>query len=617
MEGGVFCAMCSAPADLTTSVIRKGLCLWLALLLLTVTFLEADTLALPRSILHRAGLFAAAPPRVSAALPGGAAPPSPAGVADARGCPAGSLRLARLFASGLVLQHGVPARVWGWAHETCEVRATLTVGGGPPARVPVEHRGGGLWVATVPLQAAGGGGGRLAFSTPAGDAALIDGVAWGEVLLCLGQSNMQSFWPGGQVSAALDVERERGGAPDAGAAAPLPVRYFGVGNVPVADVSVFVGEPLEDFPVAPQAAWVDAAALTHPANVVANLSAVCWFAGRALAAALGGRVPVGLVEAAVGGSYLVHWAGAPATVACDAPEVAADRRFGFPARGHPLWNALLAPLGVGPLAVAGGAWYQGESEALAGQAAWYECGLPKFFGALRALLGMPRLWLGVVQLAPFYADESQLESIPALRVAQARVAAALPHADLISAVDAGEPFSPVNNLHPRFKRVIGERLGAAAAAALRGEPPPRHPTFAGAAADGGAADGGCSLHVTVAVDAGGAPGGGVLTWLPWAEASFSSRCPLIGFERFCGGFEVQDAAGTWHNASAALLPGGAPRLRLVVAPRAGVRCGEPGAPVPPATATRNGWAPWPVVNVAAGGLPLLPWPPTPLLPALP
>jgi hypothetical protein len=48
-----------------------------------------------------------------------------------------------------------------------------------------------------------------------------------------------------------------------------------------------------------------------------------------------------------------------------------------------------------------------------------------------------------------------------------------------------------------------------------------------------------------------------------------------------------------------------------------VRCGEPGAPVPPAAATRNGWAPWPVVNVAAGGLPLLPWPATPLLPALP
>lgn len=423
-------------------------------------------------------------------------------------------------------------------------------------------------------------------------------------------------------------ERERGGAPEAAAAEPLPVRYWGLGHPEVEEMAWAVGEPLEDFPVAPAARWVDAAALPPGGGAAANLSAVCWFMGRTVARILGGGVPVGLVEAAMGGSYLLHWCDAPTAAACGAPEVAADRRFGYPASGHPLWNAALAPLGAGPLAVAGAAWYQGESEALAQQAAWFECGLPKFLGALRALLGAPAMWVGVVQLAPFFADETSLESIPAVRAAQARVAAALPHTALATAVDAGDPFSPFNNLHPRFKRVIGERLGAAAAAALReggrsgdgggggvAQPPARAPAFAGAAADaeaaGGGGGGGCALRVTVAVDADSR-----LQWLPWEGASFSTRCPLVGFEHFCGGFEVQDGAGRWHNASASVLPGGA-RLRLEAGPSPGVRCGEPGAPVPPAAATRNGWAPWPVVNVAAGGLPLLPWPATPLLPALP
>ena len=603
----------------------RSVCWWLVLLCATLTFLDMESVFLPRSsAIIRFSRVSAAPPGPPVADGGGGG--GGGGVA----CPFGTLRLASLFSGGLVLQRGVPTRVWGWAHHGCGVGATLAVGGGRPLRLLVEHRVGGLWVATVPPRAAGGGG-RLAFFTTAGDAAAVEDVAWGEVLLCLGQSNMQSFWPGGAVDAALAVDRERGGGGGGGAPRaeePLPVRYFGVGAVAVADVASLVGEPLEDFPVAPMAAWVDAGAAGAPG--VANLSAVCWFAGREVARALGGGVPVGLVEAALGGSYLVHWCDSATAAACDAPEVAADRRFGLPARDHPLWNAFLGPLGVGPLAVAAAAWYQGESEALAGQVAWYECGLPRFIGALRALLGAPALWLGIVQLAPFFADETQLVSIPALRNAQARAAARVPQTTLVPALDAGDPWSPHNNLHPRTKRVVGERLGAAAAAALlRGEggggggaPPPHTlaPVFSGAAADAAPAGGGerhCTLRVTVAVDPASLPaGGGGLQWAPWEEDSWSTRCPLVGFEHFCAGFEVQDGAGAWHNASATLLPGGA-RLQLVAAPRAGVRCGEAGAPAPPAVATRNGWAPWPVVNVYAGGLPLLPWPPTPLLPALP
>ena len=540
-----------------------------------------------------------------------------------------------------MLQRGVPVRVWGWAHHACKVAAALALSGASPYPLPVAHDGSGYWVATLPPQPGGTAPAVLRFATAVGDAIELTDLVFGEVFACLGQSNMQGFWPGGSVASAVQGERDGGGggaaSADAAAAAaslPLPLRYFGLGAFPAEAVSWAVGEPLEDFPFPPYAPWVDAGTLAN----AGNLSAVCWFMGRGIAAGLGGTVPVGLIELALGGTYLVHWCSKVTARACRAPEVAADRRFGLPPTGPALRNALLAPLAVGPLALAGAAWYQGESEALGGQEEWYGCGLPLFLEDLRGLLGAPQLWIGLVQLAPFFSDETQLQSIPAVRAVQARVAATTSRVSLVTAVDAGDPGSPSNNLHPRFKRVVGERLAGAAleaaallqlkasgaaAGALPQLLPWRSPAYGSAAAavamagdaSGSGSASSCELLVEVTLDPATLPQGQQLNWVPWSANSVTSKCPLDGFSHFCGWFEVQDAVGVWFNASAAIKKGGR-RLQLRAAPPAGVSCGAPGAPQGPAAATRYGWAPWPVVNVALRGVPLLPWPATPLLAAL-
>lgn len=88
----------------------------------------------------------------------------------------------------------------------------------------------------------------------------------------------------------------------------------------------------------------------------------------------------------------------------------------------------------------------------------------------------------------------------------------------------------------------------------------------------------------------------------WEPASNSSHCPT---ERavnasYCDWFAIQvdDDAGTWHNASVALTPGADGVVLSAVIPQTGLA----------AVATRNGWSDWPVVTVySVGGLPLLTW----------
>ena len=62
--------------------------------------------------------------------------------------------------------------------------------------------------------------------------------------------------------------------------------------------------------------------------------------------------------------------------------------------------------------------------------------------------------------------------------------------------------------------------------------------------------------------------------------------------------QVNDAAGTWYNASVALTPAADGVVLSAAIPQTGLA----------AVATRNGWSDWPVVTVySAGGLPLLTW----------
>ncbi len=121
-----------------------------------------------------------------------------------------------------------------------------------------------------------------------------------------------------------------------------------------------------------------------------------------------------------------------------------------------LYNGMLAP--VAPLAITGAIWYQGESNA---ERAWqYRKLLPAMIGDWRKLFGQGDFPFYIVGLPAFqrHSDVPKEDSWAEMREAQALAAKNEPHACLATTIDTGDP----NNIHPRDKKVVGDRLALCA-----------------------------------------------------------------------------------------------------------------------------------------------------------
>jgi hypothetical protein len=587
----------------------------------------------------RCGLLRLAPAGAPAAAARLALHPAAAPAAAVGPCAPHGLEVSGLFGSGMVLQHGEEARVWGWAPRGCAVSALLereageggaeadeadddgggggggggrlAPGAGAWGRVAMDGRG--LWVATLPAQRAGLARHRLTLRTPAGAALVLQDVQFGEVLACLGQSNIARQGIG-SVGVALahtpEVLAATAAARAAAAAEALPVRYLGLGPSPgYPDLWHSGGEGLQDLPRrAPSLPWMEARALS--AAVEANCSSTCWFMGRAVARRAGGATPVGLIDGAVGGSAIQAWSSAAALAACGAPPGAPEDFVSWGPGGQgALYNAVLSPLLVGPLALGGLAWYNGETNSLYQQAAYYACALPALLEGVRGALRKPELRVALVELHPFFIYDVCSAATAEVRGAQQAAAAALQRVTLVPAVDLGDA---ANNLHPlgMAKVTLGERLGLAFHRG-RAEGEGRQllgPGYARALRLQRSGSGDCQLGVRVEFVEGSIGGGG-LELRGWARDSVATRCPEEEgvAALFCDWFSVQSSDGAWHNASAAVSADG---QALELSVEGG--CSSSLAPV----ATRNGWSGWPVVQLYdREGLPAHPWAPTPLVEA--
>lgn len=155
-------------------------------------------------------------------------------------------------------------------------------------------------------------------------------------------------------------------------------------------------------------------------------------------AANGTRVPLG-----------ADWEYATTTVTDVPPRAPWDANAGVGV----MHNAMIAPLG--PMRLAGVAWYQGESDA--GQPG-YDRKLAALFAGWRRQFG-PQARMLVVQLA----DWGERRSAPGesgwaqLRDEQRRAVAADANAALVPALDIGEP----TDIHPANKNDLGKRLAEA------------------------------------------------------------------------------------------------------------------------------------------------------------
>lgn len=367
---------------------------------------------------------------------------------------AATLAFGPTFSDGAVLQRGQPVTLSGTAEPGAKVRLTLA---GVTRQVTADRAG--RWQAEFPaMQAAR----DLSITAASGDQqALLNGLAVGDVFLCSGQSNMQFS----MAEAALNFNERK-----------LPIdRSIQLLTVPIAPARA------EMAAFATTATWANA----HAAS--AEFSAICLIAGRAIAQAQ--KVPVGLIDASMGGTPIEAWLpyeglaqaggtdeGLAILDAFRADAAAAETRFGAqldamwkmppppgqapdrPRMGYAnLFNGMIAPLRGTRLA--GVIWYQGENNTRRNNPrAAYRRQLQALLASWRARFNA-RLPFVIVQLAPF----GPLSDVPGennwseVREAQRQVALADPLAEMVTTVDVGERL----DIHPPIKKPVGLRAAAA------------------------------------------------------------------------------------------------------------------------------------------------------------
>lgn len=182
--------------------------------------------------------------------------------------------LHELFQDHVVLQREQAINVWGRAEPGESLTVTLA-----SSNVQAKADSSGVWRSSLPSMSAGGPY-QLSVTAASGEKQVVDDVMIGDVWLCSGQSNMVL-----QVHRALDSRSEiLNSANDA-------IRML---TVPLADNIVpqyGFGSPVQ---------WLKASPQTVP-----EFSAVCLYFARELQKK--DKVPMGLINAAWGGSKIQSW----------------------------------------------------------------------------------------------------------------------------------------------------------------------------------------------------------------------------------------------------------------------------------------------------------------------
>ncbi len=382
------------------------------------------------------------------------------------------VRLAAIFANHMVLQRDLAVPVWGWADPGEEISVAIA-GQTKTAKADAA----GKWTVKLDkLQAAEG----LTLSVKGKNTLTFTDVLVGEVWLCSGQSNM-----GMTVSGAKDFEQEK-------AAAGLPkIRMFreSDGAAPMAQAEG-------------KGAWV----VCSP-ETVGGFSATAYFFGREIHQKLG--VPVGLINSSVGGTPVEAWTSweaqkdfvelkplfqswekkqaawdpekAKATHekqlakyrgdakkatpvgqrAPAAPRVPTEPRRDAWWPGN-LFNGKIAPWI--PYSIRGAIWYQGESNAGAGQL--YQLQLTALVKDWRARWGYD-FPFGWVQLPDFHKPQAApVEDTGWVRVREGMLKTlALPNTGMAVTLGCGE----ADNIHPKNKQEVGRRLSLWALASVYGQ----------------------------------------------------------------------------------------------------------------------------------------------------
>ena len=270
---------------------------------------------------------------------------------------------APLFASGMILQRDAPTKIWGNSTNLDDAVTVYVLDADGEtvlsnATAQSDHAT-GAWVATLPLPGVPAKPTTQVMAMDSdGNTAYLESVAWGDVLLCGGQSNMGFGMCGATVIATGPSPQT---PTQALAALPTenPLRFYNQqGDRNGGAGSTVKGNVCSDPCTTSNNRymhWYNASK-----DNAGSASAVCLLTAQKLRASLGGMVPVGAVESCVGGTPVAPWT---------------------PPSGS-LYTAHIEPLL--PMRFLAALWDQGERDAKTTNTTWYSTEFPAMIQGWRA-----------------------------------------------------------------------------------------------------------------------------------------------------------------------------------------------------------------------------------------
>ncbi|WP_231562590.1 sialate O-acetylesterase [Muricauda sp. MAR_2010_75] len=332
-----------------------------------------------------------------------------------------NVTLPSVFSDHMVLQQQEEVKIWGWAspNEVITISPSWTQEVYATKADNQAH-----WELLLRTPAYGG---PYSLKIVGNNAILLEDILVGEVWLCSGQSNME-------MSASWGIDN----GDDAVAQAQQPqIRFF---NVPKKSANT----PQDNVP----GHWE----VCTPESMKTS-SAVAYFFAKELGKELRG-VPVGLIVSAWGGTPAEVWMPEETIESNSVIASAANQLTPVvwgpvePARAY---NAMIHPL-VG-FGLAGTLWYQGEANT---GSQVYDKTLGSLIESWRALW-KKNFPFYFVQIAPYQYGEGNDNGVE-IRDAQRRVLDQVSNTAMVVISDV----SPVDDIHPKDKKSVGERLAKVA-----------------------------------------------------------------------------------------------------------------------------------------------------------
>jgi len=458
--------------------------------------------------------------------------------------------LSNVFGDHMVLQRDRPARLFGFAASGTSV-STLMVSASFSKTLSTTAGADGIWRQELPAQP----GSSAAFTftiTATGSSAVLKDVLFGDVHICSGQSNMQftTIIVPNATAEIADADNYN------------LIRVFTVGQATQSTTPFQFLQTIEQ-------AWALASRASVGGQAWAYFSAVCWFTYRDVFNGLGKTIPQGLISNNWGGTPIEHWSSPAALKVCNSPTDSV------------LWNAMVVPYTVGPMAVRTAIWYQGEANV--GRAPQYDCQKRAMINDWRQ--NLPGLGtFGFVQIAAcdcyganfLAADLRQAQLSPLHSLANIAVATAI---DLVDVPGGSTP----QDIHPPAKQPVGARLAQQILAREYGVGQVETPLYF----ESTTSTSGTQVSVKVSL-------AGCFDKCELRAAS----CPAKVNATHCAGFAIQTSDGVWRPATATMLTDNTVQL-IAAAPGVGFV----------ASASSYGRGDWPIVSLYSrnNSLPVLPW----------